>query len=162
MHGLGDIGTRLREQLEQIIGTWETRLRADPALPHARQLSRAAVEDHTLAFLSDLVQSLVIVEQTGGLESDLLSDGSAIQRVIAERHGHQRHRAGWSEGEVAREYELLRAELTQRVDVLPAAPDDKTLAVGVLTRFLAYARDGSVRGWRQASQASHAAEPARP
>ncbi|HKG91170.1 MAG TPA: ATP-binding protein, partial [Gemmatimonadaceae bacterium] len=148
---LAEIGAMLREQVEEVLEAWEARLRGDPSYAGARTMMPAQLENHTLAFLADLTQSLVIVEQTGGLESDLLVDGSEIQRVIADRHGRQRRRLGWSEAQLAREYDHLREELSARVERSSAGPDDARLAVGVLARLLAHARDAAVRAFRAAS-----------
>ncbi|HEX8851595.1 MAG TPA: ATP-binding protein [Gemmatimonadaceae bacterium] len=147
-HGLTPLGTALRGMLDSIIETWEARLRADPGFANVKQLSSAQVEDHSLAFVSDLVQSLLIVDQTGGLDSELLHHGSDIQRLIAERHGVQRYHVGFIETQVAREYEILGEVLALRIQRLAGAdPEDVTLAVGVLTRLLMHARAAAVRAF---------------
>ncbi|HEX2781928.1 MAG TPA: GAF domain-containing protein [Gemmatimonadaceae bacterium] len=159
--GLAPLGAALRRDLEALIEAWEARLRAEPAFAIARRLSSAQIEDHTLAFLGDLVQSLVIVDQTGGLDSELLHHGSAIHRVIAEWHGAQRYGIGFSEVQVAREYEVLIEVLSARLHrVQHADAEDVALAVGLLTRLIMHARAAAVHAFRAAAAKSSAAQSA--
>jgi hypothetical protein len=76
-----------------------------------------------------------------------MRDGSAIQRVIAERHGAQRARLGWGADEIRREFAILREELARAVRrrVLPgpdAALDD---ALALLAGFIAHAERASLQ-----------------
>lgn len=147
--GLAEIGRRLRDELDQILEAWLARLRTDGAFPEVQTMTTAQVEDHTLSFLSNVVQTLVIVEQTGGLESDLLSDSNALQRITCEYHGRQRRRVGWTEQQLAREYAFLAEELASRVRRLtPGGSEDVTLAVGILERVFAHGREAAVRAYR--------------
>ena len=61
----------------------------------------------------------MVLEQSGELkdreESLLLTDGSHIQRLIAELHGRQRYRMGWTEAALHREYEILDDEVASLV-----------------------------------------------
>ena len=158
-HGLTPLGTTLRGTLDSIVEAWEARLRADPGFANVKQLSSPQLEDHSLSLVADIVQSLVIVDQTGGLDSELLHHGSDIQRMIAERHGVQRYHLGFTEAQVAREYEILGEVLSLRVQRLAGAdPEDVTLAVGVLTRLLMHARAAAVRCF--AATAATAKRPA--
>jgi signal transduction histidine kinase/GAF domain-containing protein len=147
--GLADIGHRLREELEAVLDAWTARLRADGGFPEASSIPGPQLEDHTLPFLANLAQSLVIVEQTGGLDSDLMADSSEIQRVTSECHGRQRLRLGWTEAQLSREYAFLADELHGRVHrYASAGSDDAALATGILTRLLVHARDAAVRAFR--------------
>ncbi|NUQ21020.1 MAG: PAS domain S-box protein [Gemmatimonadaceae bacterium] len=151
-HGLAPLGTELRTSLDSIAEAWEARLRADPLFTLTRQLSSAQIEDHTLAFLADVAQSLVIVDQTGGLESELLMHGSDIQRAIAERHGVQRRHLGFTAAQLAREYEIFAEVLATRLQRMQNADaDDLTLAVGVVTRLIMHARAAAVRAYRESA-----------
>jgi signal transduction histidine kinase len=152
VHGLSIAGTRLRQQLETLLEGYLARLRADPTIPHVAGLARTQLEDHALSFVGDLAQTLVALEQSGGLDGDLLRDGSAIQEEIAYRHGEQRHRLGWSEAHLRREYAILRDEIDTLVRQTAASGGvDVALALSVLHRLLARALEISLRGWRHAA-----------
>jgi PAS domain S-box-containing protein len=137
VHGLAEVGMYLRERVEDVIAAYAARLRADPAFPQAVHLRRSELEDHQLSFLVDVAQTLVVVEETGGPESDLLRDGSTIQRVVAELHGSMRHRRGWTESLLVREYEILREEIGAVVRRrVPEGAGDVSLALEVLDRLV--------------------------
>jgi hypothetical protein len=57
-------------------------------------LRRSELEDHQLAFLGDIVQSLVVIDETGGVNSTLYRDGSEIQRW--RRSSGATSRQGWA------------------------------------------------------------------
>jgi hypothetical protein len=71
----------------------------------------------------------------------LLRDGSEIQRTVAELHGDQRAKLGWSESAFWRESEIVREEVVaaiQRACVgLPADDVDRAsrLLLGTLGRI---------------------------
>ncbi|HEU4632165.1 MAG TPA: GAF domain-containing sensor histidine kinase [Gemmatimonadaceae bacterium] len=139
--GLAEVGAHLREQLERIVAAYAARLRGDPTIPAAAHLRRSELEDHQLSFLADVAQTLVVVEDMGGPESDLLRDGSTIQRVIAELHGAMRQARGWTEAQLVREYAILAEELTAAVRRGGVAgAGDVSLAVEVLDRLIDRAR----------------------
>ena len=152
--GLGAVAHHLRARLEPILEAYVARLRTDATIPHAADSSRPQLEDHALSFLADLAQSLVVIHETGGLDGGLLRDGSAIQEHIAFRHGEQRHRLGWQEEHVRRDYAVLQDELDAVVRQLGATVGgiDVPYARSILHRLLARARDVSVRGWRHAAR----------
>jgi signal transduction histidine kinase len=152
VHGLAIVGTRLRQRLESLLEGYTARLRADPSLPHASALPRAQLEDHALSFVADLAQTLVALEHSGGMDADLLRDGSAIQEEIAFRHGEQRYRVGWAEPHLRRDYAVLRDEIETVVRQTAATGAiDVALALSVLHRLLTRALDVSLRGWRHAA-----------
>ncbi len=150
VRGLTEIGTKLRDEVEQIMESMVTRIRADVTFGNTSGLSQADLEDHTLSFLANTVQSLIIVDQTGGIESPLMKDGMHIQQFIARSHGAQRARLGWSEAHVASEYAFVEEELAGRIGLLGTEdPDDATLAIGILARLLMHARTAAITGFRQ-------------
>ncbi len=108
-------------ELERVLHAYAARLRSDPATPSAHAASEAEVEDHLASFLADLAAALHHLDGAagtpdGGEESMAgVRDSTAIQRVIAERHGAQRARIGWSEQELRREFTILREELTAAI-----------------------------------------------
>ena len=63
----------------------------------------------------------MIIGETRGKAADLLADGAAMQRVMAELHGAQRHRLGWKAVDVEREIPFLLAELEAVLQAAGAA-----------------------------------------
>ena len=102
-------------EVERILHSYVARLRSDPATPSAHAIDESLIEDHLASFLADIAGTLSSldldeVEQQAGLR-----DGTAIQRAIANRHGTQRARLGWTETELRREFVILREEVDAAV-----------------------------------------------
>jgi hypothetical protein len=146
------------------------RLRTDPGTPSARAGDEAQLEDHVASFLGNLAGTLpslgdaalgAVPGRAAPEPGDDVQDGAAIQRVVAERHGAQRARLGWSEGEVRREYAILREELTAAVQrraardragpAAEAGRREAARALTVLTEYLALAERVSLAGYRAAA-----------
>ena len=121
------LGERLRRHIEQLIARYSARLRSDPLIPMAKALPAPLVEDHAMSFFSDVFQTLVILEKAEKLqareESELLVDGSQIQHLVAQLHGRQRHRLGWTEAALQREYQIIREEVASLVKHRAAGAD---------------------------------------
>ncbi|HVE79835.1 MAG TPA: PAS domain-containing protein [Gemmatimonadaceae bacterium] len=148
--GLREIADALLTELERVLATWVARLRADPGTPSARGLSDSEIEDHSVTFLADLAQGLTVVGQDGPEAVQMLRDGSAIQRLIARRHGVQRARLGWRESEVRREYELLREELHAAVRrrISRGGAREVERALEMINHFLDQAERESIGAFR--------------
>ena len=154
VHGLAEVGMGLRERVEEVLASYAARIRTDAALPGAADLRRSEIEDHQLSFLADIAQTLVVVEETGGVDSDLLRDGSTIQRVVAELHGAMRQRRGWNEAQLDREYVILDDEIAAVVRRrVPEGMGDVTLALDVLHRLVERAHGIGVNALRRAAEA---------
>jgi PAS domain S-box-containing protein len=155
--GLGEVGELLHETVNEVIGAYTDRLRADPAVPRGATMTRIQLEDHAISFLADLAQSLVIVGDAGPESVELLKDGSAIQRAIAEAHGARRHAQGWDEAALRRDQQIFREEVERavRAGLKPGsvAVDD---AVRVLLGLIDRGQGIAVRAWRQAVQGTTA------
>ena len=158
--GRARIGDRLQHDLESVIVRYVDRLRADPLISKAHALPTPLLEDHAMSFLGDLFQSLVVLENAEELdhvdESELLADGAKIQRLIADQHGRQRHRLGWTEHALEREYQILREEVDSLVRRHAPDPDrigDFSWAIEVLNQRLNSARAVSVAAFETASEA---------
>ena len=141
IHALSAVGMCLRENVEEVLTAYGTRLRKETSLPHVTRFRRTELEDHQLSFVADIAQTLVVIDEDGGSESELLRDGSTIQRVIAELHGAMRQRRGWSEEHLAREYEILTEEILALVDrKLGKEGHDLSIPLDMLRRLLERAR----------------------
>jgi signal transduction histidine kinase len=107
--GLDQAGNFLHREINTIVDELVREIRARPDVFHnVHELSNSQLEDHTRTWLADIAQSLLILESSGGDPSELMRDGTEIQRLISERHGAQRHRIGWNEQALRREFEILQ------------------------------------------------------
>ena len=157
------LGELLVVSASSIVDTVVDRLRGDPEIPRARLVTRTELEDHIATYLSDIGQLFAIVDERGTERLPLLIDGAAIQHLIAERHGAQRQRLGWTEDELRREHATLIAEVERIVldsSLLTGSPPSDTLPF--LRLILQEAEDVSVRGFREAARHAAQASPAEP
>jgi PAS domain S-box-containing protein len=161
VHGLRELGVDLRERIEGVVDSYVARLRSDAALGAvSRSLARPELEDNMVIFLGNVAQALIIVGRGGGLESDALTDGKEIQRTISELHGRQRRRLGWTERQLARDYEVLGEELEAIVQRRAEELGDVQAAPDVVRQMLVWAREASARAYRHAARSSQH-DPAR-
>jgi hypothetical protein len=153
VHGLTELGVDLRERIGGVVDTYVARLRSDAALAAvSRLLARPELEDNIVTFLDNLAQALIIVGRGGGLESDALADGKEIQRTISELHGRQRRRLGWTERQLARDYEVVGEELEAIVQRrAEEGMGDVQAALDVVRQMLAWAGEASARAYRHAA-----------
>lgn len=147
VHGLADIGEALVHELELVVTSFVNRLRNDQVAPGVRSLRTSQLADHVGTYIADLAGVLVAVEETGGQPSALIADGTAIQRVVAERHGAQRARLGWTTETLRREWLILKEEIERAIrrrssDVRGPAFAEAMTIVG---RFLEQAEELSCR-----------------
>jgi hypothetical protein len=152
--GMGEV---LRDHIEGVIARYIAKMRADPEIPRARSLPSAVLEDHALSFLSDLFQSIVIIEKVdleAWEESDLLKDGTRIQLLIADLHGRQRRRIGWTEAALRREYEILDNEVERLVKGRADDADGVRAlepTLDIVRKLLDRAHDASFKGFEAAA-----------
>jgi PAS domain S-box-containing protein len=154
--GLAQLGTNLLEEVEGIVKTYARRLRAKGGIPRARKLSKSVLEDHAAAFLADIFQALVAVEDAQGGPSGVMRDGSVLRRIISERHGAQRQRLGWTEEELRSEFRILHRCVDDAARKLASQERDVHAGTAlkaartVLGRLLDTAEEISLRGFRLA------------
>ena len=154
--GIAQLGTALLERIDPIVKTYSRRLKSRGGIAKARQLSKSELEDHAAAFLADIVQALVAVEDAQGGPSGIMRDGSVLRRIISERHGAQRHRLGWTEEELGHEFRILRKCVDEAARKFGAGEKElharNAISAGrtVLGRLLDTAEEISLRGYRLA------------
>jgi PAS domain S-box-containing protein len=147
------VGRLVGAEVSGIMDTFVRRIRQDPTFTNRATLSDAELQDHGVALLSDIAQSMVVWEAVTDEPENLLRDGGRIQRVIAELHGLQRHRIGWGEQQLLREFEILREEMRRVVDgrVSGFSAEDVEGALGVLMASVDSAERVSLRSLRAVS-----------
>ena len=164
-------------ELERVLHAYVARLRSDPGTPSAHGATESQVEDHLASFVADLAGTLHLLDgldlTASGEPTPGIRDSTAIQRVVAERHGAQRARLGWAEQELRREFTILREELEaavrRRAPALMRGPTlesrrgETERALEVLSGFVALAERISMASFQKVRAARQATEsPRRP
>ena len=155
--GIAPLGDLMLEELDAIVRKYAKQLCGKGGVVAAASLSSSELEDHSAAFLADIIQSLVIVGEAGGEASGEMRDGGLLRRLISERHGAQRKRVGWSEEDLKREFELIRAVVfaalrrVARRSKDAAVQDQRRAAQNLLAKLLESAEETSLRGYRIAA-----------
>ncbi|HEX6037502.1 PAS domain-containing sensor histidine kinase [Longimicrobium sp.] len=146
------VGHHLSVNAPPIVRAYTERLRVDPVTPAARTRTRSELEDHMGTLLTDLAQTLVLVEEDGPDAPETAHDGSDVQRLLAERHGRQRRRLGWSEEGLRRDYEIIREEVeTVLLAAHEVATEDALReALPIIQRLLGRAANISLEAYRTA------------
>ena len=116
------LAVRLAADAETVAERYVAALRADGRFPGARDLSAAQLRDHASPVIGLVASQLMVIGETRGTAPELLSDGAQVQRVMAELHGTQRHRLGWSEADIEREGPLLIAETERSLRAALSTP----------------------------------------
>jgi hypothetical protein len=111
VHGLADIGEALMRDVEPVLDNFVARMRKESMGPGAETLRFSQLADHMPSLIADIAETLVVIEESRGEPSSIIADGTVIRRMIAERHGAQRARLGWSVDALRHEHALLRAEV---------------------------------------------------
>ena len=146
---LAALGDLLLDRMALIVERYERALRGEPLILQRGAMNASQLVDHAVSLIADLAQTLVIVGEAAQEATDLLRDGSAIQRTIAEQHGRRRHAQGWSLQALQRDSALLRSSILQVLhDADPAL--ERTDAMAVLLGMLERNAEISARAWRQA------------
>ena len=135
--GLTAASEALMRQVSPTVEEFVRRARADESLGFTDEMSDVDVADHLGTLVVDVANSLAILAGAGGEPTELLADGSRIQRVIGELHGAQRQRLGWSEAQLLHEVELVREVcLTALGHSLGGDETARDAAVSALQRLL--------------------------
>lgn len=154
--GIARLGSALLEEIDGIVRAYARRLKSKGGVANSRKLNKSELEDHAAAFLADIFQALVAVEDAQGGPSGVMRDGSVLRRIISERHGAQRHRLRWSEQHLRSEFKILKkcvddaARKVGRGEGDVQARSALQAARTVLGRLLETAEEVSLRGYRLA------------
>jgi signal transduction histidine kinase len=138
LQGLAETGEALLHELEPMLNSFVSRLRTEPVTPAARALRFSQLADHVGTYVANIGGVLIAVEEAGGQPSGLIADGSEIQRLVAERHGAQRARLGWTADALQREWRILGEEIERAIRRRTQGLDESTIAEGltIIARFI--------------------------
>jgi PAS domain S-box-containing protein len=155
--GIARLGELLLVELDAIVRTYAKRLSGRSGVKRAVDLSRSELEDHAAAFLAEIIQSLVIVEEAEGKASGMMRDGSVLRKVVSERHGAHRKRLAWTEDELRREFDIVRSTVFAALRRVARESEDvgvqeqRRAAQALLAKLLDGAEQASLRGYRLAA-----------
>ena len=149
---LQEIRDAILIELERVLHVYVARLRSDAGTPSAHTLTEAELEDHLATFLSDLAATFSSLDLAAGGDAEAVEDGTAIQRTVAERHGSQRRRLGWSEAEIRREFAILQEEVAAAIQrrVHGTRPEDLNDALEGIATFISTAERISLASYQLA------------
>jgi len=117
------IGTRLATETEVISVRYVAALRDASRFPGVQSLPDAQLRDHVTPFIGLLAAQIMTIGEMHGRAPELLADGGQVQRLMAELHGVQRRRLGWSEDDIRAEVPLMLAEIQRAIrNALVSAP----------------------------------------
>jgi hypothetical protein len=155
MKGFQRIGARLRDDVSLLAGRVAERLAAE--LDVARALTRTELEDHLITYLGDVFLQVMAEGEGDRARRENSRDSAAIQAMIAELHGRQRRRFGWSEEQLAREYAILDEEIRALVKVRADAEPEAREVAAMLSSLVATSLEESRRGYGLAAAEANAA-----
>jgi len=150
-----DIAAQLVSGLEEICERYVERLRAEGEVPDLTGITEPYVRDHADTVITEITVAASQLAETKGRASDLLRDGAEIQRLLAELHGAQRCRLGWTEPEIQRDVDTLSAEIVAATVALNADPAATAFMVDVVRKILDQWKQTSIRGYRFARAAGN-------
>lgn len=148
---LSQLGRLLASEPLTLATSLALRVRTDRRFPPAIGLSDLAVIDHFPAYVTTLGLSLITIADVGIEAAASLHDGNVIRNEIVALHGAQRRRLGWTEEQLALEYDLMCEEIESllrgRAGSAAAHVDG---ALELIERLLDQSRVVSLRGYREA------------
>jgi signal transduction histidine kinase len=153
--GLRAVGDALMHEIEQIVDAFVARLRKEASMPAAPKLKYSQLADHVGAMLADIASALVTLEDSEGAPTMLLSDAADLQRFIADRHGMQRARLGWTTEALARQHVILQEETGRAIRQRftdPALSAQVDEAIRVVNRYLEQGAETSRRALEREQQ----------
>ncbi|HEU4559272.1 MAG TPA: ATP-binding protein [Longimicrobium sp.] len=143
-------GHELICHLEDLLQVYVRRIRADPAVPSARDATDVDLLNHAGTLVTDVAQSMSVLGGSANDAPHLLRDGSRIQRLVAELHAEQRRRLGWSEAELRRDFEVLREEVEACVRTYLPTGEGAEAACAVVARLMRQSERIAVQAHRAA------------
>jgi PAS domain S-box-containing protein len=140
--GVADVGRALQRSINAITAEFARRIRESIAVAEA--LPETVLQDHIATFVADVAQTLIDVAAQDGGPTSLVHDGSEIQNFIADLHGRQRARFGWTADALTREADVLYATIEDSIGPEHHA-SDVDAALRILDRILSKAQEVSLR-----------------
>jgi len=140
-------------RIDEICRRYVERLRAEREVPDLSAVAEPYVRDHVVTVIAEITNAATLLAESRGRASDLLRDGAEIQRLLAELHGAQRYRLGWTEAEIAKDVDILSSELVTATQSLGENEAAVLFVIDVVRKILEQWKPTSVRGYRFARAA---------
>lgn len=147
------IATDLTGRLKEISQTYVDTLKSEARVPDLGGVSESYIRDHADTVIAEITTAASLLAETKGRASDLLRDGAEIQRLLAELHGAQRFRLGWTELEIGADVDTLSSRISKATNALDADKAAKAFVVDVTRKILDQWKQTSIRGYRFARAA---------
>jgi PAS domain S-box-containing protein len=151
--GVRHLAQALLNRIDLIAVTYVQRVRDDDGVPDLSAVNEAHIRDHADTVVTEIVRAAQLLAETRGRASDLLRDGAEIQRLLAELHGAQRYRLGWTEGEIGRDVDLLCEQIVDTVATIDVYPQSADFIVDIVRKIMEQWKQTSIRGYRFAKSA---------
>jgi signal transduction histidine kinase len=160
LQGLGEVGRALLRELPTLVDAFVERLRRECIVPGALTIRSTQLADHVTTFVADIASMLTAIEEARGQPTRLVADGADIQFYVAEKHGAQRARLGWTTDTLDREWAILEEEIERLVRRTASSLDERAVneALIVLERFMEQSHEASCRALTRANQPSDDAD----
>jgi PAS domain S-box-containing protein len=152
---LADLGAALQRETPAIFRQYVRRLRRDPRVPMAAEATDMDLIDHGATFLMEIGQSLLAFGGDVVVAEQVMEDDSEIQRVLADLHGRQRSRLGWTVAALAAEWEVLGEEIEATIRRAVPLADEAQGARELMGTLLKRAERVSRRALLAANVAVH-------
>jgi signal transduction histidine kinase len=151
--GLAEIGVALQRGLEGVVEKFVGRLREEGLSPNITSLPFPQLADHLSTYVATLATTLMAVQDARGQPSSLVADGTDILRMLADRHGAQRQRLGWTSAALEREWQLFSEEVQRVVRGCARNVAEPVIAEAnqIIDRFIEQANEGSLRSFARAA-----------
>jgi hypothetical protein len=151
---VAEVGEILIREAGPLLSAFVARIRAEDLAGAAMRLRYSQLGDHIATYIGDVGTVLVAVEEARGQPSGVLADGTEIQRLLAERHGSQRARLGWTPDDLHREWQILDDEIERTLRRCATAVPANTIeeALTIVRRFNRQADDVSRRAHTRTSR----------
>jgi PAS domain S-box-containing protein len=147
------VAQTLLNRIDDISRSYVQRVRDDDGVPDLSAVSEAHIRDHADTVVTEIVRATQLLAESRGRASDLLRDGAEIQRLLAELHGAQRYRLGWTEGEIARDVDLLCEQIVDAIATIDADSQSADFTADIVRKIMEQWKQTSVRGYRFAKSA---------
>ena len=147
LQGLSDVGRALLGQIPALVDSFVNRLRAEAIVPGSLSMRLSQLSDHVAAYVADIASMLGAIEDARGQPSRLVVEGAEIQSHIAERHGMQGGRLGWTAQTLHREWQILSDEIERGIRRVGGIVPDSVIteALIIVGRVLEQAEECSIR-----------------